>query len=81
MAARFVDDSMIEMGQPAPHGRYVQVYLNGQFWGQYHLRTLGANMGSSYFGGDKTTTMPSRPTIPEWNFKPEPPTMATTFLD
>ena len=54
MAARFVDDSMIEMGQPAPHGRYVQVYLNGQFWGQYHLRERwGANMGSRYFGGDK----------------------------
>lgn len=54
MAARFVDDSMIEMGQPAPHGRFVQVYLNGQFWGQYHLRERwNADMASSYYGGDK----------------------------
>lgn len=54
MAARFVDDSMIEMGQLAPHGRYVHVYLNGRFWGQYHLRERwNADMASSYFGGEK----------------------------
>ena len=34
MASRFVDDTMLEMGQIAPHGRFVHVYLNGQYWGQ-----------------------------------------------
>lgn len=54
MAARFCDDSMLEMGQLAPHGRYVHVYLNGRFWGQYHLRERwNADMGASYFGGEK----------------------------
>jgi len=54
MAARFVDDSMIEMGQIAPHGRYVHVYLNGDYWGQYHLRERwNADMAASYFGGEK----------------------------
>lgn len=54
MATRFVDDSMLEMGQIAPHGRYVHVYLNGDYWGQYHLRERwNADMASSYFGGSK----------------------------
>ena len=54
MAARFVDDTMIEMGQIAPHGRFVHVYLNGEYWGQYHLRERwNADMGASYFGGAK----------------------------
>lgn len=54
MSARFVDDSMIEMGQPAPHGRFVHVYLNGRFWGQYHLRERwSGDMGASYYGGEK----------------------------
>ncbi len=54
MASRFVDDSMLDMGQIAPHGRFVHVYLNGQYWGQYHLRERwNAEMASSYFGGAK----------------------------
>ena len=38
MSNRFTDDSMLEMGNLAPHGRFVHVYLNGRYWGQYHLR-------------------------------------------
>ncbi len=54
MSARFADDSMLDMGQIAPHGRFVHVYLNGQYWGQYHLRERwNADMASSYFGGSK----------------------------
>lgn len=54
MASRFVDDTMLEMGQIAPHGRFVHVYLNGQYWGQYHLRERwDAEMASNYFGGKK----------------------------
>ena len=54
MSTRFADDSMIEMGQIAPHGRFVHVYLNGEYWGQYHLRERwNADMAASYFGGNK----------------------------
>ena len=42
------------MGQPAPRGRFVHLYLNGTYWGQYHLmeRPNAAFMASN-FGGDK----------------------------
>jgi hypothetical protein len=54
MAARFVDDSLLDMGQIAPHGRFVHLYLNGEYWGQYHLRERwNADMASSYLGGAK----------------------------
>ena len=54
MSNRFTDDSMLEMGNVAPHGRFVHVYLNGEYWGQYHLRERwNADMAASYFGGDK----------------------------
>ncbi|MGK0188331.1 MAG: hypothetical protein ACI9R3_004123 [Verrucomicrobiales bacterium] len=52
MSNRFADDSMLDMGNIAPHGRFVHVYLNGNYWGQYHLRERwSADMASSYFGG------------------------------
>jgi hypothetical protein len=52
MSNRFADDSMLDMGNIAPHGRFVHVYLNGLYWGQYHLRERWcADMASSYFGG------------------------------
>ena len=54
MSGRFVDDSMIEMGQIAPHGRFVHIYLNGIYWGQYHMRERwNASMLTEYFGGTK----------------------------
>ncbi len=54
MSGRFVDDSMIEMGQIAPHGRFVHIYLNGVYWGQYHMRERwNASMLTEYFGGTK----------------------------
>ncbi len=54
MSNRFTDDSMLEMGNIAPHGRFVHVYLNSRYWGQYHLRERwSADMASSYFGGPK----------------------------
>ena len=51
---RWATDTQREMGQPAPHGRFVQVYMNGQYWGMHSLmeRPNGAFM-ASYFGGDK----------------------------
>ncbi len=54
MSNRFVDDSMLEMGGMAPHGRFVHVYLNGSYNGQYHLRERwNAAMHASYFGGSE----------------------------
>ena len=54
MSNRFTDDSMLEMGHIAPHGRFVHVYLNGTYWGQYHLRERwNASMASEYLGGGK----------------------------
>ena len=52
LSNRFVDDSMLEMGGIAPHGRFVHVYINGSYNGQYHLRERwNAAMHASYFGG------------------------------
>ena len=54
MSNRFTDDSMLEMGHIAPHGRFVHVYINGIYWGQYHLRERwNASMASEYLGGSK----------------------------
>jgi len=54
MSNRFTDDSMLEMGHIAPHGRFVHVYLNGTYWGMYHLRERwNAAMASEYLGGSK----------------------------
>ena len=60
MSNRFTDDSMLDMGNLAPHGRFVHVYLNGSYWGQYHLRERwNADMASSYLGGPRLTTTQS----------------------
>ena len=54
LSNRFADDTLLEMGHIAPHGRFVHVYFNGYYWGQYHLRERwNAAMFSSYFGGKK----------------------------
>jgi len=48
------DDTLLEMGDLNPHGRFVHLYLNGQYWGVYHLRErCGASMHSRYLGGSK----------------------------
>jgi hypothetical protein len=53
MSNRFCDDTMLEMKQIAPHGRFVHVYINGAYWGQYHLRERWhAPMFARYFGGN-----------------------------
>ncbi len=46
--------SQLAMGQPASHGRYVHVYLNGLYWGMYNLvERPDESFAASYFGGDK----------------------------
>ncbi|MDB6134551.1 MAG: hypothetical protein JWM59_2794 [Verrucomicrobiales bacterium] len=54
MSNIFTDATMLDMGAFAPHGRFVHLYLNGVYWGLYHLRERwGASMLSTYLGGPK----------------------------
>ncbi len=52
MSARFTEDTMLDMGSLNPHGRYVHVYFNGEYWGQYHARErLTDAFLADYLGG------------------------------
>lgn len=52
MSARFTEDAMLDMGSLNPHGRFVHLYLNGAYWGQYHLRErLNDRFLADYLGG------------------------------
>src|SRR6266550_862638 len=52
MAGRFVEDSMLDMGSLNPHGRFVHIYLNGVYWGQYDAREpLVEHFLADYLGG------------------------------
>jgi hypothetical protein len=56
MSNTFTDDTMLDMGQLNPHSRYVHLYINGAYWGMYHLRERwGAKMSASYLGGPETS--------------------------
>jgi hypothetical protein len=50
----FVCDLQNEMGSLAPHSRFVNLYLNGLYWGLYdvHERPDGA-FAAAYLGGEK----------------------------
>ncbi len=52
MSARFVEDTMLDMGSLNPHGRFVHLYINGTYWGQFHLRErLVEHFLADYLGG------------------------------
>lgn len=52
MANRFIEDTMLEMGSLNPHGRYVHVYINGTYWGQYNAHErLDDDFLAGYLGG------------------------------
>lgn len=52
MSARFSEDTMLEMGSLNPHGRFVHLYFNGVYWGQYHARErLTDAFLADYLGG------------------------------
>ncbi len=52
VAGRFVEDTMLDMGTLNPHGRYVHLYLNGAYWGQYDAREpLVEHFLADYLGG------------------------------
>jgi hypothetical protein len=54
LSHRFAADTMLDMGSLNPHGRFVHVYLNGVYWGQYdaHERLTDSFL-SEYLGGAK----------------------------
>lgn len=53
MSNRFVDDTLLDLGHNAPHGRFVHIYVNGTYWGQYHMRERwNADFLAQYYGGD-----------------------------
>jgi hypothetical protein len=59
MSNRLTDDTMLEMGNLNPHGRFVHLYLNGDYWGMYHLRERwNADMLANYLGGAKADYEP-----------------------
>jgi hypothetical protein len=51
---QYVSDIENAMGQPAPHGRFVHVFLNGLYWGMYDLHEKpDHSFSAEYFGGEK----------------------------
>ena len=54
MSNRFIDDTMLDMGNLNPHGRFVHLFINGEYWGQYHLRErMVEAFMADYLGGQK----------------------------
>ena len=50
---QWVNDLYLAMGQPGTHGRWVHLYLNGLYWGLYHVHERpDGNFMASYFGGE-----------------------------
>jgi hypothetical protein len=51
---QFVNDLYLAMGQLATHGRWVHLYINGLYWGMYHVHERpDGDFMASYFGGEK----------------------------
>jgi hypothetical protein len=51
---RLFNDIALTQGALVPHGRYVQVYINAEYFGVYHLRErFNAAFMEYYHGGDK----------------------------
>lgn len=52
MSNIFTDGTMLDAGNLNPHGRFVHLYLNGLYWGLYHLRERwDADNHAAYLGG------------------------------
>lgn len=50
----WMDESQLEMGHVAPHGRYAHLYVNGVYNGLYNVRErMNAAMLAEYLGGDE----------------------------
>jgi hypothetical protein len=47
-------DMQLAQGEPASHGKYYHLYIDGQYWGIYNTdERPEAAFAASYFGGDK----------------------------
>ncbi|MCH8046991.1 MAG: CotH kinase family protein [Planctomycetes bacterium] len=47
-------ETQLAMGQPAAHGNWVHLYINGLYWGVYNpTERPDASFAASYFGGEK----------------------------
>ncbi len=52
---QYMRDTLRDLGQPASHGRYVHLYLNGLYWGLYNLvEWMNDAWNEEHFGGDKS---------------------------
>ena len=50
---QFLHQVQREMGQTSPHGRHVNVFLNGQYWGLYELQEFPhEHYNADHHGGD-----------------------------
>ena len=48
---QFANDLYLAMGNPGSHGRWLHLYINGLYWGIYHLHERpDADYMTSYFG-------------------------------
>ena len=51
---QFADETLLAMGEPASHGNYVQLYVNGLYWGLYNpTERPDTSFAATYLGGDK----------------------------
>ncbi|MGK0190631.1 MAG: hypothetical protein ACI9R3_006461 [Verrucomicrobiales bacterium] len=51
---QWANDLFLEMGNPGVRGRWVHVYINGIYWGIYHIHERpDARYMASYFGGSR----------------------------
>jgi hypothetical protein len=79
MSSRFVEDAMLDMGSLNPHGRFVNLFINGVYWGQYNLRERLVDVFlADYLGGATTNyvTVRGNDNVASDNFipgTPEPP--------
>ena len=50
---QFANDLLLALGSTGSHGRWVHLYINGVYWGIYHIHERpDQNFMASYFGGD-----------------------------
>lgn len=51
---QFADNTFLDMGELASHGTFVQLYVNGVYWGLYNpLERPDSTFSSQYMGGEK----------------------------
>ncbi len=51
---QFANDLYLAMGNPGSHGRWAHLYINGLYWGIYHLHERpDADYMTSYFGNSE----------------------------